>query len=221
MKKYKCSVCGYIYDEVDGDPNSGIKPGTKWDSIPNQWSCPLCGAEKSDFAEEATEKSAAPQQSDTSNKEAVKGDQSAGEFSATCSNLAKGLTKQYRFEEAELLNQLAEYYKAKSEVEMHGELKELQTLMDVDLESGYADASLIATNSADRGALRALVWGEKVTRMLYSILGRYEKEHNAFIENTHVYVCDICGFVYVGDQLPDICPVCKVPNSKIIEVKRG
>jgi rubredoxin len=221
LKKYKCSVCGYIYEEAIGDVERGIAPGTAWESISDQWSCPLCGAEKSDFEEEATEKSTTPQQSGTRNKDAVKGDHSAGEISATCSNLAKGLTKQYRFEEAELLNQLAAYYKVISEEEMQGELVELQTLMDVDLESGYADASLIATNSADRGALRALVWGEKVTRMLNSILGRYEKQHNAFIENTNVYVCDICGFVYVGDQLPDICPVCKVPNSKIIEVKRG
>jgi rubredoxin len=221
LKKYKCSICGYVYDEVDGDPNNGIAPGTAWESISDQWACPLCGAEKSDFAEETTEKSASSQQSDTRKKAAMMGDYSAGEVSATCSNLAKGLAKQYRLEEAELLNQLAEYYKSKSEVEMQGELEELQTLINVDLESGYADANLIATEAADRGALRSLVWGEKVTMMLNSILGRYDKQHNAFIENTKIYVCDICGFVYVGDQPPDICPVCKVPNSKIIEVKRG
>ncbi|MEG1753613.1 MAG: rubredoxin, partial [Christensenella sp.] len=37
---------------------------------------------------------------------------------------------------------------------------------------------------------------------------------------TSVYVCDICGFIYVGDALPQICPVCKVPNMKILKVER-
>ena len=52
MKKYVCSVCGYVYDEAAGDPDSGIAPGTKWESLPEDWVCPLCGAAKSDFSEE-------------------------------------------------------------------------------------------------------------------------------------------------------------------------
>ena len=49
MVKYKCKVCGYIYDEEIGDPDSGIKPGTKFSSIPNDWVCPLCGVGKENF----------------------------------------------------------------------------------------------------------------------------------------------------------------------------
>jgi len=49
MKKYKCSVCGYIYDPVKGDPDSGIKPGTAFEDLPDDWVCPQCGAEKEDF----------------------------------------------------------------------------------------------------------------------------------------------------------------------------
>jgi rubredoxin len=49
MIRYQCSVCGYIYDPVDGDPDSGIVPGTAFDDIPDNWSCPVCGVSKSDF----------------------------------------------------------------------------------------------------------------------------------------------------------------------------
>ena len=49
MAKYKCSVCGYIYDPALGDPDGGIKPGTPFESLPDNWTCPVCGASKSDF----------------------------------------------------------------------------------------------------------------------------------------------------------------------------
>lgn len=49
MKRYMCVVCGFIYDEELGLPEEGIPPGTRWDDIPENWSCPECGATKSDF----------------------------------------------------------------------------------------------------------------------------------------------------------------------------
>jgi flavin reductase (DIM6/NTAB) family NADH-FMN oxidoreductase RutF/rubredoxin len=49
MVKYQCSVCGYIYDPELGDPDGGIKPGTPFEEIPDDWVCPICGAAKSDF----------------------------------------------------------------------------------------------------------------------------------------------------------------------------
>jgi rubredoxin len=49
MKKYRCTVCGYIYDEVAGDPDSGVAPGTTFEDIPEDWVCPVCGVTKSDF----------------------------------------------------------------------------------------------------------------------------------------------------------------------------
>ena len=45
MKKYRCTVCDYIYDPAVGDPDSGIAPGTAFEDLPDDWSCPLCGAE--------------------------------------------------------------------------------------------------------------------------------------------------------------------------------
>ena len=51
MKKYVCDLCGYIYDEAAGDPHYGVAPGTKWEDVPEDWVCPLCGADKSQFSE--------------------------------------------------------------------------------------------------------------------------------------------------------------------------
>lgn len=48
--KYVCNVCGYVYDPANGDPDSGIAPGTKWEDVPDSWVCPVCGVTKSDFS---------------------------------------------------------------------------------------------------------------------------------------------------------------------------
>jgi len=45
---YEC-VCGYVYDETAGDPDNGIAPGTKWEDIPEDFLCPLCGLGKDQF----------------------------------------------------------------------------------------------------------------------------------------------------------------------------
>jgi len=54
MKKYVCTACGYIYDPEQGDTDSGIKPGTPFEEIPDDWVCPMCGAPKSLFVEEGS-----------------------------------------------------------------------------------------------------------------------------------------------------------------------
>ena len=51
MKKYECEPCGYIYDEAAGDPDNGIAPGTKFEDLPEDWVCPLCGMGKEVFSE--------------------------------------------------------------------------------------------------------------------------------------------------------------------------
>ncbi len=48
-KLFVCVQCGFEYDEEKGWPEDGIAPGTRWDDIPDDWSCPDCGAAKSDF----------------------------------------------------------------------------------------------------------------------------------------------------------------------------
>lgn len=49
--KYICDVCGYIYDEELGDADAGIAAGTKWEDLPDDFECPLCGVVKDSFSE--------------------------------------------------------------------------------------------------------------------------------------------------------------------------
>ncbi len=49
MDKYKCLVCGYIYDPAIGDPDNGVPAGTSFEKVPADWVCPECGAPKSEF----------------------------------------------------------------------------------------------------------------------------------------------------------------------------
>ncbi|MFH1501544.1 MAG: rubredoxin [Candidatus Eisenbacteria bacterium] len=51
MKKYKCSVCGYVYDPAVGDPDNGVPPNTPFADVPADWVCPVCGATKDQFEE--------------------------------------------------------------------------------------------------------------------------------------------------------------------------
>ena len=183
--KYVCSICGYVYDEAGNVP---------WAELPGDWKCPLCGAAKTDFAPEGAERApAAPIR--TEKTETDMKTLTAVETSALCSNLAKGCEKQYQPEQAAAFRKLADWFSSRS-----GEAAEPSF-----------DA---ARRNGDRGAPRSLTWSEKVTRILRSLIARYLEEGDAMLDNTGVYVCTICGFVYVGNELPEVCPVCKVPQRK-------
>lgn len=219
MSKFKCPICGFTYDEAAGLPEKGIAPGTKWEDVPDDFVCPWCGAEKTMFEELKENITAAPATVDEEEFENMR-ELTAGELSALCSNLAKGCEKQHLTEEMDLFHQLAGYYKSKVASQSGKSLTDAANLLSADLSEGYSKANAVAASNADRGALRALVWSEKVSRMASSLLDRYAKEGDAMLENTKIYVCDICGFVYVGNDLPEICPVCKVPNYKISQIGR-
>lgn len=49
--KYVCDICGFQYDEAKGDPDNNIAPGTKWEDLPDDYTCPLCGATKDQFSQ--------------------------------------------------------------------------------------------------------------------------------------------------------------------------
>lgn len=53
MSKYICSVCAHVYDPETGDPANGIPPGTTWESVSDDWTCPDCGVGKDDFEQYA------------------------------------------------------------------------------------------------------------------------------------------------------------------------
>ncbi|MCR4621164.1 MAG: rubredoxin [Clostridiales bacterium] len=202
--RYICSICGYVYDEAENTP---------WSELPDDWRCPLCGAAKSDFVPEGISRSQ-PEAAPASNAEADMKPLSAIETSALCSNLAKGCEKQYKPQEAEAFRKLASWFKAQSGQASDPSFGQLLELINEDLTSGYPAADQVSKQNGDRGALRSLTWSGKVTRILKSLLERYAREGESMLENTGIYVCTICGFVYIGDDLPEVCPVCKVPNRK-------
>lgn len=221
MKRYVCSVCGYVYDEAKGIPEAGIAPGTRWEDLPQDWVCPLCGATKAEFREEGAAAAAtpAPKPLPVMHEPEDLRELSPLEASALCSNLARGCEKQYKAQEAELFRELAAAFKGSAAPAPQPSFDKLLALVEKDLEEGLPGASGAAAAAKDRGALRALVWNEKVTRILKSLLARYQREGEGMLENTGVHVCTICGFIFIGDAPPQLCPVCKVPGWKFETVE--
>lgn len=225
MIKYVCSVCGYLYDQAKGDPEQGIAPGTEWNDIHDDWVCPLCGATKAEFimqdeaAKPEVKKAVAKKTPSVIEETTDMIELTPLEISALCSSLARGCEKQYKPREEALFRELAEYYKGKSTPVKDSNFSKLIELVEKDLTEELPNANEAANKANDRGAKRALVWSDKVTRILKSLLTRYEKDGNLMIENTGVYVCTICGFIYIGDKLPEVCPICKVPNWKFEKIE--
>ena len=207
--KYICQICGYVYDDA--------KEKVPFAELPDDWKCPLCGAAKSDFKPEANgnEKKVVtaiePMEADLEKL-------SAGQLAALCSNLARGCEKQYKQKEADLFKQLADYFTAVVPAVNDASVEKLAKELQTDAEN-YAAVRATADANADRGAARVCVWGEKVTRMLSSLVNRYLNEGEAMLKDTNIWVCTTCGFVYIGDTPPELCPVCKVPDWKFEKIE--
>lgn len=214
MKKYRCQICGFIYDEA--------VEGVKFEDLPNDWKCPLCGASKEMFEEVVEEDTTLKKEEvkETANnifQEEDLRELSNYEISYICSNLAKGCEKQYLEEDKKLFQELANYY-VKQEKAVNGTLEDIAN-------SFQKDSSLIKnaldnlSQEEERGTNRVLTWASKTSKMIEGILASYKKDGLNYLKNTKIWVCDICGFIYIGDTPPKVCPVCKVPNIKILEVK--
>jgi len=219
MRKFRCSICGYIYDEAVGIPEKGIMPGTKWEEVSADFVCPVCKAPKSAFILIEENKPAATVEFDAAGAQDTDlKELSAGEIAAVCSNFAKGCEKQRLNAEMDAFNRIADYFKRKTINENGKTFGDIAEKLETDLSKSLPAARTAAKADADRGAMRSLVWNEKVSAMTKVILERYAKEGNAMLENTKVYVCEICGFIYIGDAPPETCPVCKVPSFKITQI---
>lgn len=207
--KYVCQICGYVYDNA--------KEKVPFAELPDDWKCPLCGAAKLDFKPEVNgdEKKVVTA---IEPMEADLGKLSAGQLAALCSNLARGCEKQYKQEEADLFKQLADYFTAAVPAVNDASVEKLAKELRTDADN-YAAVRATADANADRGAARVCVWGEKVTRMLSSLVNRYLNEGEAMLKDTNIWVCTTCGFVYIGDTPPELCPVCKVPNWKFEKIE--
>ena len=208
--KHICPICGYVYDEA--------KEGVPFAQLPDSWVCPLCGAEKSVFAPESALAGApAPRPVTPVDPDAQK--LSPGVLAALFSNLARGCEKQYQPKGQALMMEIADYFTAAAPEVRGADEALLAQLVKSDLDERYPSLKAEAAGAGDRATQRICVWGEKVTRIAQSLLSRYEKEGEAFLEGKDVWVCTVCGFLYVGDSAPKLCPVCKVPDWKFEKIE--
>ena len=206
--KYVCQICGYIYDDT--------KEKVPFEQLPADWKCPLCGAAKTDFKPETADEE--KEKPVTVPIEAELVNLSVGQLAALCSNLARGCEKQYKTEESKLFSELADYFTAAVPAVSDATVEKLAKNLIEDAEN-YVGVRATADANGDRGAARICVWGEKVTRMLSSLVSRYLNEGEKMLESTNIWVCTTCGFVYIGEQAPELCPVCKVPAWKFEKIE--
>ena len=208
--RYICQICGYIYDDA--------KENVPFDSLPGDWKCPLCGAVKSDFKPEGAARPAGAERPAAPETEEDLHRLSPGQLSALCSNLARGCEKQYKNTEAGLFRQLADYFSSITPAAEDASIQRVAALLQTDIDS-YGHVRAAADHAGDRGAARVCVWGEKVTRMLSSLVNRYLREGEAMLAGTDIWVCTVCGFIYIGGNPPELCPVCKVPAWKFEKIE--
>ena len=206
--KYVCQICGHIYDDT--------KEKVPFEQLPADWKCPLCGAAKTDFKPETAD--GEKEKPVTVPIEAELVNLSVGQLAALCSNLARGCEKQYKTEESKLFSELADYFTAAVPAVSDATVEKLAKNLTEDAEN-YVGVRATADANGDRGAARICVWGEKVTRMLSSLVSRYLNEGEKMLEGTNIWVCTTCGFVYIGEQAPHLCPVCKVPAWKFEKIE--
>lgn len=206
--KFVCPVCGYVFDEA--------QEKAAFSSLPETWQCPICKAAKSLFTPQGGE---APAISGEPAQAEELRPLTPGELAAVFSNLARGCEKQYHPEEEARFQELAAYFTGLAPQEPDASVAQLLALFQEDLAQGYPAYQAAAQAAGDRGSQRVRVWGEKVTTMVRSLLEQYLRQGEDFLKNTQVWVCTVCGFVYVGDVPPELCPVCKVPAWKFEKVE--
>ena len=150
-----------------------------------------------------------------------------GALSLAFSSLAQSAVRQQRPNMARLLAALAQSFQiqalnaARQDPPAAGQapaLADVQAQIQAQL-AGYAPASEQARAWGERGALRALVWGQKVTMIQNSLLTRLAKQGTAILKDGQsVHVCEACGFVILKEGAPDACPICKAPRERFVSL---
>jgi len=154
-------------------------------------------------------------------------------YPAIFSNLAKASEKQQREETALLFRQLSQITEitqitqARTGIEATGatgegsaeaSLTAVRQRITQDLETHYPQLQQLAEAANDRGAQRALKWAQKVTTLQKSLIDRYLLKGEALMDDSSLFVCEACGFIFLGKAAPEICPVCKAPAKRFSKV---
>ncbi|HAK47053.1 MAG TPA: hypothetical protein DCO79_14195 [Spirochaeta sp.] len=130
------------------------------------------------------------------------------------SNLQKASEKQQNYDSAEHFGKLSEKYYQDA---VSGDLRTIKDMIVTDI-SSMADIQSLAGENGDRGILRALRWGGKVAAIQKSLIDRYLSKGEALTEGKEIFLCEACGFIFLGNAVPGLCPVCKAPSSRFTKV---
>ena len=141
----------------------------------------------------------------------------ADALTAVFSNLAKAAERQQRVAVAERYGRLSALLAGGAEA--GGTLAALRAEVAEDVEQCYPALQSAGTEVADHGVLRAVKWGEKVTTSQRALLDRYASKGEELLEGKQLFVCEACGFIFLGTEPPPVCPACKAPSSRFSAVR--
>ena len=152
-----------------------------------------------------------------------------GVLSLVFGSLGEAAGRQQRPNQAKLLSALSLSFQIQAMNEDKQEalaedrsewLSALQEQIKEQLAHDYKAGIQTATDLRERGVLRALLWGQKVSMIQNSLMGRFLRQEKKLIEgDKHMYVCEACGFVILNDAAPDMCPICKAPSHRFASVR--
>jgi len=143
------------------------------------------------------------------------------ELALIFSNLAKSAEKQLNTEVEKKLTELTTFFRENSSKEEIFDTDAMISLISEDIKNGYAKTETEGKKVQDRGALRCVTWGKKVSSIQKSILTRYKKQKDQLFEGKDMWVCEACGFIAISEEVPAICPICKAPSSRFTKIRRG
>jgi rubrerythrin len=146
-----------------------------------------------------------------------------GVLSFAFSNYERAALRQQRPRLAKLLSALSQSLRIQAVNAVEQETRDewlgtLQGQIKAQLAGDYATSTVCATDLGERGALRALLWGKKVSLIQNALVGRFVKHGEAIMDGAKIHVCEACGFLIIKEGVPDLCPICKAPSERFVSV---
>ncbi len=226
MKKYKCKICGHVYDPAQGDPTQGIAPGTAFEDLPASWKCPRCKKDKSFFEAVEEAKASNPYAGTQTEKnllEAFAGESQARNKYTYFASKAK---KEGYEQIAALFLQTAENEKEHAKLwfkELCGIGTTAENLLAAaegenhewtDMYEGFAKTAEAEGFPELAAKFRGVAAIEKHHEERYRALLHNVETREVFAKSeVKVWECRNCGHIVVGTAAPEVCPVCNHPQS--------